>query len=148
MRSRALLPFLMVYSAAAACAPPAAPTDVPAGAGAPPPLVASLQVEAEPGRVRMVLQVTNAGEEPVTLTFPSGQSYDFAVHADGEWIWRWSAEMGFTQAVRGVPLAAGETLTFSETWTPSGTLPPRLTATAWLTSSSHPVEQSAEFHLR
>jgi hypothetical protein len=148
MRTRALLPFLMVYGATVACAPHAAPAEMPGASGTPPPLVSSLQVEAEPGRVRMVFQVTNAAAEPVTLTFPSGQSYDFAVHADGEWIWRWSAEMGFTQAVREVTLAAGETLTFSESWTPSGTLPPRLTATAWLTSSSHPVEQSAEFHPR
>jgi hypothetical protein len=148
MRSRALLPFLMAYAAAAACTSHAVPSGIPGASGAPPPLVSSLQVEAEASQVRMVLQVTNTAEEPVTLTFPSGQSYDFAVHADGEWIWRWSADMGFTQAVREVTLAAGETLTFSETWTPSGTLPPRLTATAWLTSSSHPVEQSTEFHPR
>jgi hypothetical protein len=148
MRIRALLPFLMVYGAAAACAPHAAPADFPGASGAPPPLVSSLQVEAEPGQVHLVLQVTNSAAEPVTLTFPSGQSYDFAVHADGEWIWRWSAGMGFTQAVREVTLAAGETITFSESWTPSGTLPPRLSATAWLTSSSHPVEQSVEFQPR
>jgi hypothetical protein len=111
------------------------------------PLVSSLQVEPFPDSVRFVLQVTNAGEVPETLTFPTGQSYDFAVHANGAWLWRWSAEMGFTQAVREVTLAAGETLMFMETWRPPAGTPEVLAAVAWLTSSSHPVEQSTSFRL-
>jgi hypothetical protein len=146
---------LLAGALAAACAP--CPPDVAPAPhpGAPPaglpvtesPLVSSLQVEPFPDSVRFVLQVTNAGEAPETLTFPTGQLYDFAVHAHGAWLWRWSAEMGFTQAVQEVTLAAGETLTFMETWRPPADAPEVLAAVAWLTSSSHPVEQSASFRL-
>lgn len=110
-------------------------------------LATSLQVETFPDSVRFVLTVTNAGTAPVTVVFPSGQSYDFVVRADGRELWRWSADMGFTQAVREVPLAPGQTQTFAESWRPPAGTGGQFTAVAQLTSSSHPVERTATFRL-
>ncbi|HZG43818.1 MAG TPA: BsuPI-related putative proteinase inhibitor [Longimicrobium sp.] len=135
--------------ALAACAPPSAEETGPRpGAGdAASPLIASLSVQPGADSVRLTLQVTNAGTTPVTLSFSSGQSYDFAVRGGGTTLWTWSADRTFIQALRSETLAAGETRTWSESWTPPrGTSGP-LTAVATLTSTSHPVERTTEFRL-
>jgi hypothetical protein len=147
MPLRILVLSLVVAAALAGCVPPPEPAPAPVAGTVPPPLVASLQAEASADTVRFVLQVTNSATSPVGLTFPSGQSYDFTVYAGDTRLWRWSDEFGFTQAVREVTLAAGETLTFTEAWRPpAGTAGP-LTVVARLTSSSHPVEQATTFRL-
>jgi hypothetical protein len=135
--------------AVAACTPPSAggPGPRPDAGDAASPLIASLSVQPGADSVRLTLQVTNAGTTPVTLSFSSGQTYDFAVRAGGNSLWHWSADRGFMQALRSETLAAGETRTWSESWTPPpGTRGP-LTAVAMLTSTSHPVERSTEFRL-
>src|SRR5688572_18186054 len=134
---------------AAACTPvppaqgggPAPRQDAAAGA-----LVSSLSVEAG-DTVRLTLQVTNATAGPLTLAFTSGQTYDFAVLRGAETLWTWSADQSFMQALRDETLAPGETRTYTESWAPAQ--PPRgeLTARAWLTSSSHPLERTATFRL-
>lgn len=135
---------------AAACAPAVPPsqpgTPVPQDAAAAA-LVSSLSVETG-DTVRLTLQVTNAASTPVTLSFPSGQAYDFAVLRGGETLWAWSADRTFIQALREETLAPGETRTYAETWVP-GTAPRggELTARAWLTSTSHPVVRTAAFRL-
>jgi Intracellular proteinase inhibitor len=151
-RRRALPLLLAAGVLAAACTPPPAPD----GTRPPPPpatmeesaLVSSLRVETG-DTVRLTLQVTNPSAAPVSFTFPSGQSYDFAVRpaGGGAEAWRWSEQMGFTQAVRTVTLAPGETWTFGERWTPPPGTRGEFTAVARLTSSDHPVERTATFRL-
>lgn len=128
---------------AAACVP-AAPGGEPAPDG---PLVSSLSVRTGEGDVRFLLQITNASERPVTATFSSGQSYDFTVRQQGRELWRWSAGTGFTQALREVTIAPGETLEFEERWTAPAGATGELEAEAAFTSSSHPLRQGAVFRL-
>ncbi|HEU4885621.1 MAG TPA: BsuPI-related putative proteinase inhibitor [Longimicrobium sp.] len=145
---RRTLPLLLAAGLlAAACTPPPPPDGmlptVESDA-----LVSSLRVETG-DTVRFTLQVTNPSAAPVSFTFPSGQSYDFAVRpaGGGAVAWRWSEQMSFTQAVRTVTLAPGETWTFGERWTrPPGTRG-EFTAVARLTSSDRPVERTATFRL-
>jgi len=137
---------------AAACRPaPAAPAPTTApgdGAGAAGPLVTTLQTAAAPDSVRFTLQVTNASQQPVTVHFSSGQSYDFSVSDGGSVVWRWSEDHMFTQALRSEALAPGQTRSWSETWRPPASLHGHLlTATARLASTSHPVERSQTFRL-
>lgn len=137
----------------AACTPPLPP---PSGGALPPPpqsvepsgLVSSLRVETG-DTVRFTLQVTNPSAAPVAFTFPSGQSYDFVVRSAGPGaeVWRWSADRGFTQAVRTLTLAPGETWTFGERWTPQPGLRGEFTAVARLASSDQRVERTATFRL-
>lgn len=134
----------------AACTP--VPPAGEAGAPVPRPdagaeaLVSSLSVEAG-DTVRLTLQVTNATAGPLTLAFTSGQTYDFAVLRGAETLWTWAADQSFMQALRDETLAPGETRTYTESWAPAQ--PPRgeLTARAWLTSSSHPLERTTTFRL-
>lgn len=113
------------------------------------PLVSTLQVETAPDSVRFVLQVTNASAAPVEVRFNTGQTFDFLVRDDrGAEIWRWSADMGFTQALRSETLAPGETRTLSAAWRPGAGLAGReLTAVGRLTSGSHPLERRLAFRL-
>lgn len=135
----------------AACAP----VSPPAQNGAPAPrqdapaeaLVSSLSVEAAGDSVRLTLQVTNATAGPLTLSFPSGQTYDFAVLRGDETLWQWSADKRWMQALRDETLAAGETRTFTEPWVTAGAPRGELRARAWLTSTSHAVERTATFRL-
>ncbi|HEY7769673.1 BsuPI-related putative proteinase inhibitor [Longimicrobium sp.] len=139
---------IAVALALAACTPPAGGPAPRAGAGdAASPLIASLSVQPGADSVRLTLQVTNAGTTPVTLSFSSGQSYDFAVRSGGTTLWTWSADRSFMQALRTETLGAGETRTWSESWTPPRGTSGSLTAVATLTSTSHPVERSTEFRL-
>jgi hypothetical protein len=131
----------------AACTPVPPPAQGPGPAAADEALVSSLSVETVGDTVRLSLQVTNATDVPLTLVFPSGQTYDFAVLRGGETLWRWSADRSFIQSVREETLAAGETRTYTETWAPGGPQRGELAARAWLTSSSHPVERTATIRL-
>jgi hypothetical protein len=112
------------------------------------PLITTLQTDAAPDSVRFTLQVTNGSQVPVTLNFSSGQSYDFTVRDGGATVWTWSADRAFMQALRSETLAPGQTLGWSETWHPAASLRGHtLTATARLTSTSHPVERTQTFRL-
>lgn len=111
-------------------------------------LVSSLSVETLGDTVRLALQVTNATDGPLTLVFPSGQTYDFAVVRGGETLWQWSADRRWTQAVRQEVIPVGETRTYTEAWVPERRAAGgELSARAWLTSSSHPLERTATFRL-
>ena len=127
---------------------PATAAGSEAGGGAAEPLVTTLSVQPSADSVRFLLQVTNATQAPLTLHFRSGQSYDFAVSDGGRPVWTWSQEMMFTQALRSVTLAPGETRAYAETWRPAASLRGRqLSVTARLASSSHPVERTQAFRL-
>ena len=111
-------------------------------------LPASLIVQVRAGDVRLVLQVTNATERPIPVTFPTQQRFDFAVSRDGERLWAWSADKLFAQAVAEDTLAPAETWRFEAQWVgvaseEEGTY----AAEARLASSSHPVRAAAEFQL-
>lgn len=85
--------------------------------------------EVEVGRtVRFVLRLTNNGGRAETLTFSSGQQYDFWVTAadadaadvdDGaREVWRWSTDRVFTQAIVEKTIDPQGSLTLTESWTP------------------------------
>ena len=139
----------LFVAALAACTPQPAAT----GGGAEPrpaaegPLASSLQVETFPDSVRFSLQVTNVTTAPVPVTFSSGQSFDFVVERDGREVWRWGAEMGFTQAIREERFAPGETRTFSAAWAPPRGTTGSFTARGVLTSSDRRLERAARFSL-
>lgn len=145
VRRRALAAALLL----AACTPPApAPAPAPGGNAADAAgLVSSLTVEPAGDTVHLALQVTNATDAPLVLRFSSGQTYDFAVLRGGEQLWRWSETMRFTQALRDETLAPGETRTVTEHWVPGRRVTGELTARAWLTSTSHPLERTATFRM-
>lgn len=138
---------------AAACATPApGPEGERSSGGSAPaegegPLVSSLSVRTGGGGAELLFQVTNASQQPVEVTFNSGQSYDFVVRQGGRELWRWSADMGFTMAIREVTVAPGETLEFAERWTPPAGTTGELEAEAMLTSSTHPLTRTASFRL-
>ena len=71
------------------------------------------------------IQVTNVGQEAVTLRFRTGQRFDVIVtEADtGKTVWRWSAGRLFTQAITHITLTPDETLSDTLTWSdpPTGT---------------------------
>ncbi|HEX2079298.1 MAG TPA: BsuPI-related putative proteinase inhibitor [Longimicrobium sp.] len=148
LRRRTLL-LLLVPALLAACTRPLPPP--PDGMLPPPPeppqpaLVTSLHVEAAGDTVLLALQVTNPYQAPVQVTFPSGQTYDFAVRAGGNELWRWSADRGFTAAVQTLTLEPGATWSFGERWVRPAGVRGELTAVGRLTSSSHPAERTAAF---
>lgn len=128
--------------AAARTVPADAPREMAAG-----PLVPSLQVRTFADSVRFTLRVTNGSAAAVPVTFPSGQSADFTVMTDGREVWRWGAEMGFTQAVRRESFAPGETRAFEATWKTRPGTTGEFVARGTLTSSDQMLEQTAKFTL-
>lgn len=151
---RRTLPLLAAGVLMAACTRPLPPPDGTLPSPPPPQtvqsseLVSSLRVQAG-DTVVLTLQLTNPSAAPAAFTFSSGQTYDFVVRPAGAGaeLWRWSADMGFTQAVRTLTLAPGETWTFGERWTPPPGTRGELVAVARLTSSDRPVEHTAVFRL-
>jgi len=93
-------------------------------------LESSLVVTVDDG-VTFAFTVDNAGDEPRDLTFRDGTTADVVVSEPGDGngpgagaeVWRWSDGRMFTQAVRTVTLAPGESLTEELTWSdpPTGT---------------------------
>ena len=97
--------------------------------------------------VAFTLGVTNSWPQGVELTFPSGQTHDFAVFdAAGREVWRWSAERMFTQALQNKQLASGETVSYGGRL-PAGQPAGEYMVVATLRSSTHPAEQRARFKL-
>ncbi len=111
------------------------------------PLVSSLQVETQGDSLHFLLQVTNAAQEAVPLTFRTGQSADFIVAHEGRELWRWSSDQMFTQAIRNERLTPGETRSFEASWSPPGDLRGTLTVRGYLTAEEHRAEQQAEVRL-
>ena len=61
-------------------------------------LTSSKAVYAEGEPVELTLQVVNRGPRPVTLQFRDSQRYDFLIqNAQGQEVWRWSADQMFAQ---------------------------------------------------
>lgn len=95
-------------------------------------LETSLAVEVAADAVRFDLAVTNAGAEPVDLTFRTGQRAEFAVYeagpapspddpaatadADGEPVWRAGRGRMFTQMLGQETVEPGETRHYEDAW--------------------------------
>ncbi len=81
------------------------------------------------------VSVTNTGDKETTLTYPSGQKYDFAVtDAAGAELWRWSVGRSFTQEMIIVKVKPAENYNFFGR-VEAGLLPPgEYAATAWITA--------------
>jgi hypothetical protein len=60
--------------------------------------------------------VTNTGEQPVTLLFPSAQVYDFVVRQSSREIWRWSRERMFAAVLTEVRLLPGKPQSYNAFW--------------------------------
>ena len=88
----------------------------------------------------MTLRSTNA--EPFSLTFPSGQTYDFKIYNEsGRAVYTWSADRAFIQLFRQEKFGPGERSYGLSV--PLGDLPPgRYKAQGYLTTS--PVLFTAE----
>lgn len=75
-------------------------------------LVTDLDDELPAGEVELRFDAVNVSDEPVPLTFPSGQEGDAQLlDADGETAYTWSAARSFVQAIQERTLEPGEELT-------------------------------------
>jgi hypothetical protein len=87
-------------------APPTTETTMPVD------LVTDLPGELPAGEVELRFDAVNVSDQPVTLTFPSGQEGDAQlIDADGETAYTWSAARSFVQAIQERTLEPGEELT-------------------------------------
>ncbi len=66
--------------------------------------------------VRMSIFKLNISSQPLTLTYPTTQRYDFSVSGMTGEIWRWSHDKVFAQVVEQVVLIPGQSLSYSEIW--------------------------------
>lgn len=62
------------------------------------------------------LTVRNRDTEPVEVTFPAGQQYDFEVWKDNRPIWRWSRGRSFTTSASSLTLGPGQSTTLTGRW--------------------------------
>jgi hypothetical protein len=78
--------------------------------------------KARPGQpVLLTIRLVNNAGTDQSLVFNSGQRYDFWVTSGGREVWRWSAGQMFTQEVTKQKLQGQMGLSFSESWTSTGT---------------------------
>lgn len=106
-------------------------------------LEGTLAVSVDSDAVEFEFTVTNAGTEPITMNFPSGQLADIAVSSATGEVWRWSDGQLFTQAIESRSLAPNESLLHEATWPdpPSGAY----TAQATLAATDIDTGATAEF---
>lgn len=79
-----------------------------------------LQYLPETGELRLL--VINDTEKPVTAEFPTSQQIDFVLWAGGLPVWRWGAEMTFSQVVTTETIESGQVKTYKVAlpWIPQG----------------------------
>ena len=108
----------------------------------------SFTVQVERNTLRFGLDVSNVSKKSVELTFPDGQTHDFAVlDSAGREVYRWSATRMFTQSVQNRTIEGGETLRIAEQASPS--LPQgSYVAVATLRSTNFPMQERVAFELR
>jgi len=110
------------------------------------PITATLDVTNEGASLRLALQVVNQGKKSIELTFPSGQTHDFAIlDSLGREVWRWGQGRLFTQALQNKLLSRGESLSVAETWQAPALKAGRYTAVAVLKSQNYPVTERVQF---
>jgi hypothetical protein len=108
----------------------------------------SFTVQVDGDALQFSLEVTNVGKKNVELTFPDGQTHDFAVlDSIGREVYRWSTTRMFTQSVQNRTIEDGETLRIAERATTS--LPHgSYVAVATLRSTNFPVQEKVAFELK
>ena len=97
-------------------------------------LDAALATATTDDGIALSLRIENAGPEPVTLDFRTGQRAEFTAYpAEGDasgsdkeqtdLVWRYGASRMFTQALGSETLAPGEAVSYEGTWRdpPAGT---------------------------
>ncbi|MBX6333710.1 MAG: hypothetical protein IRY91_17840 [Gemmatimonadaceae bacterium] len=100
-----------------------------------------------PGEVLTVFTVSNPNARSVTLTFPSGQTYDISAYdAAGTLVWSSSMGVLFTQGSQTVTLPAYGALVYSAHW-PAAGKHGTFTIVGRLMSSNHPLQASTSLHL-
>ncbi len=110
-------------------------------------VAASMEVKVSGDSVRLILHVTNSGDTPVQLSFPTSQRYDFVVETPaGEKVWRWSDGMSFLQALSQETLAPGDSWDMEAVWDP-GDREGEFVAAGELTAREREVRQRATFQL-
>ena len=105
------------------------PTSSPTGAANPTPTVLPFPFEGPVGidlttygvfhkqGERLLLTITVAASEPITLYYRTTQRYDIVISdAEGKEMWRWSRDKAFGEVLEQVSLQASETRSFDESW--------------------------------
>jgi hypothetical protein len=149
MLARITVPLLAAAVLIFACGPRSHPSAVAArpAVGDTSAVVAEVRIDAPAGArsVRFALSVANGTGKRVELSFPTGQTHDFAVlDGTGREVWRWSDGRLFTQLVQRKLLDVRDVVTYDERW-PAPPAAGRYTLVAVLRSDSHPVEQRIAF---
>lgn len=108
----------------------------------------AFSVQVEHKTLHFALDVTNVGKKDVEITFPNGQTHDFAVlDSTGREVYRWADGKMFTQSVQNRTIETGETMRIAEHGAPA--LPPgSYVAVATLRSTNFPVQERVAFELR
>lgn len=76
-----------------------------------------LQIKKEDGNLLLDFTLNNISKEDLTLTFTSGQLYDFLVfNKDNNLIYQWSKGRFFTMGMKDVMLEPGDQLKWSTSW--------------------------------
>lgn len=98
--------------------------------------------------VTLTLAIRNPSPQPITLSFATGQKFDFVVidSLTGRKVWQWSADRGFTQALEERTVPGHGTLSYSATWRPTSR--GLYLARGYLKSSSHRAEAYASVDRR
>ncbi|WP_255196797.1 BsuPI-related putative proteinase inhibitor [Halorarius litoreus] len=78
-------------------------------------LDASLTVTVGEG-VSFEFTVTNAGHDPVEVTFRDAGKAEFVVYEDDTEVWRWSDGQLFAQVLQPARFEPGEEAVFAESW--------------------------------
>lgn len=110
-------------------------------------LVATMEIEAREDALRLALHVTNPTSAPVELEFATAQRYDFTVtNADGDELWRWSADRMFAQVLGTETLEPGATRRYTAEWM-GARGEGELIATGVVTATNRTIRQAARFEL-
>ena len=105
-------------------------------------------ISVEHKSIRFALDVTNPTKKNVELTFPDGQTHDFAVlDSAGREVYRWADGRMFTQSVQNRNLDGGETMHIAEQAT-LDLAPGSYVAVAKLRSTNFPVQERVSFEVR
>ena len=107
-------------------------------------LVSSLSTDkpaySEDETMRVRLAVSNSTSDAITLRFPSGQRFDFAItDSDGLQIYTWSANKLFTQETGEIEIESGERVFIAEIapfeFTKEQARPGSYSLSGWLTTT-------------
>lgn len=108
-------------------------------------LEGALDVSVAETIVEFTFSLHNAGDDPETLEFRSGQTAEFVVYEDKTEVYRWSDGRMFTQAIQTETIEPGDSVTYSGEWQEPS--PGTYKAVATLEAVDTAVEATAEFYV-